>query len=1014
MVKNIFVRKKDGTLEIFKIEKIINAVSKSSKRILHDFTEEEKSVLKNSVKEYIKEYITKKYDSDADEAEIPIAVMHSIVEMSLDKVDTRIAKSYRDYRNYKTSFVEMLDDIYKKAQNIMYIGDRENANTDSTLVSTKRSLIYNEFNKELYQKFQMDKETLQACREGYIYIHDMSARRDTMNCCLFDIATVLRNGFEMGNVFYNEPKSLDTAFDVMGDIILSAASQQYGGFTVSRVDEILNKYAELSYEKYKKDIYLSKSKSHKNDMSDSIVEELLKESEEEAKQKVERDFMQGFQGWEYKFNTVASSRGDYPFITITIGVGTKEFEKMATRCCLRVRKGGQGKPGFKKHVLFPKIVFTYTEELHGPGMPTEDLFEEGIDCSSKAMYPDWLSLDGDTDVARMWHKYGEIIAPMGCVDKDEVVTYKVDGKLYVESISRMWNRLADKFEVKMQSENSPHLFMKLKNVSIYDSKKGFVDTKAMVQNVSTNWMDITLTNGRSIRCTTDHPFPVIGKGRIHAEDLKIGDKIPVIKTQYSEETIDKDTNAAWASGSAIYTDTENDHTHIPNEVFSYTREAKLAFLSGMVSSGGYNYTGTNSNDIQEIHLKTGNRELALQQMMLIQSLGFKAKIHNNYSITHDIENIAYCVETDTIDDGTTDEDNTYGEVKSIEFLDNHTEYSYDVTTESDHFDVSGIYSHNCRAFLSPYYERGGTEPADENDRPFFIGRFNIGAVSLNLPMILMKSRHENLDFYKVLDYYLELIRRTHKMTYEYLGEMKASCNPLAYCEGGFHDGFLKPTDKIRPLLKYTTASFGITALNELNELYNGKSIYEDGEFPLEVMKYISEVKLPQFKEEDHINYAVYGTPAESLCSTQVKQFRAKYGIVPNVSDRGYVSNSFHCHVSEDIDGIQKQDSELRFWNLHKGGRIQYVKYGIDYNKDAIRTYVRRAMSLGLYEGVNLVLSYCEDCGHSENGMDECPVCHSKNICKIERMNGYLAYSRVHGHTRLNDGKMEEIGDRKSM
>ena len=111
MVKNIFVRKKDGTLEIFKIEKIINAVSKSSKRILHDFTEEEKSVLKNSVKEYVKEYITKKYDSDADEAEIPIAVMHSIVEMSLDKVDTRIAKSYRDYRNYKTSFVEMLDDI---------------------------------------------------------------------------------------------------------------------------------------------------------------------------------------------------------------------------------------------------------------------------------------------------------------------------------------------------------------------------------------------------------------------------------------------------------------------------------------------------------------------------------------------------------------------------------------------------------------------------------------------------------------------------------------------------------------------------------------------------------------------------------------------------------------------------------------------------------------------------------------------------------------------------------------
>ena len=147
---------------------------------------------------------------------------------------------------------------------------------------------------------------------------------------------------------------------------------------------------------------------------------------------------------------------------------------------------------------------------------------------------------------------------------------------------------------------------------------------------------------------------------------------------------------------------------------------------------------------------------------------------------------------------------------------------------------------------------------------------------------------------------------------------------------------------------------------------------------------------------------------------QVQQFRAKYGIVENVSDHEYVSNSFHCHVSEDITPIQKQNLENRFWNLMNGGKIQYVKYPIDYNKTAIKTLIHRAMDMGFYEGVNLSLAYCDDCGHQELEMDVCPKCGSKNLTKIDRMNGYLSYSRVKGDTRLNDAKMAEIRDRKSM
>lgn len=705
----MYVIKKDHTHEAWNVQKVVVAVNKSAYRAMVKFTQEEL--------DFICSFVEEKAHSLGREG-IPIAEMHNIVEAALEQVKPEVAKSYRDYRNYKQDFVKMLDEVYKKSQSIMYIGDKENSNSDSALVSTKRSLIYNQLNKELYQKFFMTTEELQACRDGYIYIHDMSARRDTMNCCLFNVKDVLTGGFEMGNLWYNEPKTLEVAFDVIGDIVLSAASQQYGGFTVPSVDLLLEPFAEKSYEKY-----------YRRYIDMGLTARI---ADREAMKDIQKDFDQGFQGWEYKFNTVASSRGDYPFITMTFGTGTGKFAKIASITMLHVRRKGQGKKSCKKPVLFPKLVFLYDENLHGPGKELEDVFEAGILCSSKSMYPDWLSLTGEGYVAEIYKKYGAIISPMG-----------------------------------------------------------------------------------------------------------------------------------------------------------------------------------------------------------------------------------------------------------------------------------------CRAFLSPWFERGGMEPADAEDKPVFVGRFNIGAVSLHLPMIYAKAKQESRPFFEVLDYYLELIRQLHIRTYAYLGEMRASTNPLAYCEGGFYGGHLKFHDKIKPLLKTATASFGITALNELQELHNGKSLVEDGQFAIDTLQHIND-KIAEFKKADGYLYAIYGTPAESLCGLQVTQFRKKYGVIEHVSDRPYVSNSFHCHVTEDITPIEKQDLEKRFWDLSNGGKIQYVKYPIDYNLDAIRTLVRRAMKLGFYEGVNLSLAYCDDCGHQELEMDVCPKCGSKNLTKIERMNGYLSYSRVKGDTRLNDAKMAEIAERKSM
>lgn len=142
--RDVYVIKKDGSREIFNVQKVINAVGKSAYRALTKFTTEEECKICRDVVDKVNEM---------DAEEIPIPVMHNIVESALEQVKPVVAKSYRDYRNYKQDFVRMLDDVYKKSQSIMYIGDKENANTDSALVATKRSLVFNQLNKELYQKF---------------------------------------------------------------------------------------------------------------------------------------------------------------------------------------------------------------------------------------------------------------------------------------------------------------------------------------------------------------------------------------------------------------------------------------------------------------------------------------------------------------------------------------------------------------------------------------------------------------------------------------------------------------------------------------------------------------------------------------------------------------------------------------------------------------------------------------------------------------------------------------------
>ena len=400
----MIVIKKTGKEVPFDGDKIKAAISKSAERVLECLTEEDK----NRVVELVKDQIQK-----CGREKVTIQEIHQYVEVALDQVSPATAKSYREFRDYKQEFKDMMEDIYNESEKILFVGDQDNANMDSSMVSTKRVMELNALEKALYKKMFLSADEAEAEKDGYIYIHDKSARRFTMNCSLFRIADVLSGGFEMGNIWYNEPKTLDTAFDVIADIVLSTAAQQYGGFTLPRIDSVLAPYAEKSYKKYKNECLelIADETVPKSDQE--YWKEIERKADEYAYKKVQREMEQGMQCWEYKFNTVASSRGDYPFIAITFGLDTSRFGRMASITALKEREEGQGKKGFKKPVLFPKLIFLYDENLHGPGKELEDVFDAAVECSSRCMYPDVLALTGEGYVPEMYKKYGAVISPMG-------------------------------------------------------------------------------------------------------------------------------------------------------------------------------------------------------------------------------------------------------------------------------------------------------------------------------------------------------------------------------------------------------------------------------------------------------------------------------------------------------------------------------------------------------------------------------------------------------------------------
>lgn len=1111
---NLFIMKRSGERVPFDESKIVRAIEKANAEVTIP--------LEKMSEEKIEE-IAAQIKRDAENAgrDLSVEEIQDKVEDSLMIAGyCTLARLYITYR-YKHNLDRKKSTLDKKIESLINVKvnkdgsvsggneevNQENSNKDTKVLSVQRDYMAGEWSREYTNRNLLPEDVVNAHRSGLIHVHDTDyMAQPEHNCCLINLEDMLQNETCISGTKIERPKSFMTASTVASQIIAQVASSQYGGQTISLAH--LAPFVDISRQKILK--RLSKEMS---DIGIEVTEEKLKElAEKEVRKEVEN----GCQTLQYQLITLQTTNGQAPFVTVFMYLNEAKNEREKEDLALLIEVmfkqrmlGVKDSSGYYITPAFPKLIYCLQEDNIREDGKYWYLTELAAKCTAKRMVPDYIS------EKKMLELKGDVYPSMGCVDGKEVVTYKYNGRIYVEAFERMWNRLGKYFEINLQ-ENGKDYVMKTPGVMIYDQCKGFVDNYGIIKNHNSEWLRISFSNGRTITCTKDHPFETCDNRVVYAKDLKESDLIAIDKTSdfAPEYTYSMKTNRAWLYGftlcdSTYYdgiiasiaqddeqeikdmfintirseygldvTDTErhrgvkgnyidllvnsdgtntyrnlrldlacsfegkakNDR-HIPNEVFSWTKEAKLAFLAGMIDADGYLNTHTKKARIQ---IGSTNKELAIQQMLLAQSCGMFAVIYPNRYRTNRRDKIRYrveftpteellafiqCEKKVSLHDSILENTNasivseSTCHITKVEEI-SEEGFSYDVTTASEHFTVSGLYSHNCRSFLTP--DRCSEKVGNiahalnyEEGKHKYYGRFNQGVVTINLVDVACSSEGDEDKFWEILGERLNLCHKALRAKHERLLGTPSDVAPIQWQHGAL--ARLKPGEVIDPLLfnGYSTISLGYAGLAECVYFMKHEShTSENGkEFGLKVMQALNDA-CSKWKAEENIDYSVYGTPLESTTYKFAKCLQKRFGKIPGVTDKNYITNSYHIRVTENINAFDKLTKEAEFQKLSPGGAISYVEVpNMQGNIPAVLAIIKHIYNTILYAELNTKSDQCEACGYNgeiqivnKDGklIWRCPQCGCTDQNKMHvarRTCGYI------GTQYWNQGRTQEIAER---
>ncbi len=860
----------------------------------------------------------------------------------------------------------------------------------------------------------------------------------------------------------------DVAYSKIGAVpidIIDTISTPYRNIRKSNIEEMLNiiyKDSGLYPRLGDADGYYEEEKAYLTrelQLGDEEADGIQNLARVYATEETDKSTYQAMESLIHNLNTMNSRAGaQTPFSSLNYGTDTSEEGQMVIKNILLCTERGLGNG---ETPIFPIQIFRVKDGINlNPGEPNYHLFKLACEVSAKRLFPNFSFIDAPFNLQYYKPDHPETeIAYMGCVNRDEVVTYKYNNILYVESIGRMWDRLVHDFEAKRQIEDeSPesyeHLYINLENVQIYDSgANGFVNTPRIIRNVSYNrdWVRVKFKDGRSIKCTSDHPFPVEGRGRIQAKDLQTGDRIKAINNQYTEDTYtDMTEELAWALGimcckleydkkltlrffdmtkadtsdimyrlriairkyyGCLFTmseyenlvsihmthtkelvnefieqfgDITNNKKHIPNWVFRSPENIRAAFFKGMRDAGD-NIT---------------NKELILQEAALAKSLGFGTRIREYIAAL----NTVYVLDI-------TDEKPEYCYVDSVENIIILSDYSYDVTTESDHFDVSGIWSHNCRTRVIGNVYDPTREICD--------GRGNLSFTTINLPRLGIKANGDIHTFYKLLNEKIDLVVEQLLDRFEIQCHKKVYNFPFLMGEGVWIDSKnLNWDDEIGEVLKHGTLSIGFIGLAETLVALTGKHHGESEKsqkLGLEIIGYMRQ-RMDEESEKRKLNFSLLATPAEGLSGRFIKIDKELYGEIPGVTDREYYTNSFHIPVYYPIRAFEKIKLEAPYHALTNAGHITYIELDGDpsNNLEAFERIVRYMKECGIgYGSINHAVDRDPVCGYTGIIEDVCPRCgrHEGEGVPLDKLKKLGLYKNINADTVGYHGDNNEESDR---
>lgn len=1042
-----FIEKRDGSIVSFDKTKIVNAIMpamREANNIDYAYAVQIATDISNldTIDEYNEHLI------------FNVEKIQDIVENKLMEKYPETAKRYIIYRNERTKIRNMKSDLMKhikekiNASNVV----NANANIDERNFNARKNETAGLILKDIAVNEMLDPDVKKAWEDNLLYLHDFSEYMiGEHNCLNIDMGKLLHNGFRTRNADIRPANSLSTALSLTAICLSMQSLNMFGGAGIAHIDRDLAPFVRISFLKHFKDglEFVQKDKKKNWEKFENKYKDVLNTASiiahanifknyssfayNYAMAMLEKEAKQSCEAFYHNANTLeARSSDQLPFVSINFGLDTSFEGRFITKHLLEASLDGIGK--YHSTPIFPISIFQYKTDINDRiGTPNYDLFKLSIKSTAKRIYPNYVNCQWITNEPDI-HPIYKISDPnnyscLGHFYVDVITHNKNTSHKERIQIKTLFDDLAEKYGEEYNNERKfYYIDLRFIEDKIYlsDSKSLYKDYFVELdENISLlNYIAMS-EDGLKFAFTTDtYGCNIYENEKDNNYEYYLDENLHNYFYNYDTEM---STMGCCDGIEVIKYKLEND---IYTESFEQTWERLVPIYGPVIDKENSHYIETTKN--LYIYDSYSKDFVKVKKFICNNDIGNWNQVKFKSIITKNIKEILltddhplptqkgriFVKDLDIGDTVLAAESDDIFMIIGIKKLGFRNRFGFDVETESDRFDVSGINSHNCRTLIGKDVNRLGYSK---------IGRGNIVPATMIIPKIAIKhgiclgEREEpDLDgFWKDLDELLKITEKSLVDRYNYIASQKPSSAFFMY-----ENETIKGADKskeiniVEPAMKHGTLAIGFLGLSNALYALFGKYQNQDKEvreFGNSVVKHIFDFTKEATKR-NKLNFSCYATPAESLSHTAMKKLKKEFGVIKGVTDKEYLNNSYHVPVYEKISIKDKIDIESEYTYMCTGGNITYVELdaNVMQNLDSIEDIIKYAMDNNnhriAYFALNFPIDNCLDCGFSGVIEDTCPRCNapSDHIQRLRRCTGYLTADYK---TRFNYGKKKEVDDR---